>query len=53
MQKKIIRIIIGFLVVMAGLILTSVVLELAGYSNVMYNIGYGIGHFVRGIINLF
>ncbi len=34
-------------------ILMEVVLEFEGQNNILYNIGFGIGHFFRSIINLF
>ncbi len=53
MEKKVFRIVVWFFSCCAVLILISVVLELAGYNNVMYKIGYVIGHFLRTIVNLF
>ncbi|MEI7526098.1 MAG: hypothetical protein WCJ95_17270 [Mariniphaga sp.] len=53
MEKKIINVILGFFIFVSLFLFTMVVLELTGYEISFYDIGYAIGHFLKGIINLF
>ena len=53
MERKIIKTVIGFFILVSLTLLSLLVLNLAGYDISAYEIGYATGRFLRSVVNLF